>query len=54
WEEPEVRGKRSEERRDLDLLTSSLIPLTSDPPQRTFKIIPPTIAIITLASVPIR
>ena len=34
WEEPEVRGKRSEERRDLDLLTSSLIPLTSDPPRR--------------------
>ncbi|WP_103134316.1 transposase [Mesotoga sp. B105.6.4] len=32
--EPEVRGKRSEERRDLDLLTSSLIPLTSDPPRR--------------------
>ena len=34
WEEPEVRGKRSEERRDLDFLTSSLIPLTSDAPRR--------------------
>jgi len=30
----EVRGKRLEERRDLDLHTSNLIPLTSVPPRR--------------------